>query len=120
MATPKKTTAKSTKKAEVKTETPVEETVNQETPNTEGPKPIGQLFNSINYNNNEDLDSFINKMTPDQGLYILVQAARAAHTRSAFGIEEAETVSKAIRLITSPKSPEENIPVGEPEIHKVD
>lgn len=115
------------KKTTTKTETPVEEQVNEvlEQPTVEGitqegPQPIGQLFNVINYNNVEDLDSFIKNMTPDQGLYILVQAARAAHGRNAFGMEEAETVSKAIRVITNPGTPQENQPVGEPEVHKAD
>lgn len=110
------------KKTTTKTETPVEEKVNEvlEQPTQEGPQPIGQLFNVINYNNMEDLDTFIKNMTPDQGLYILVQAARAAHGRNAFGMEEAETVSKAIRVITNPGTPQENQPVGEPEVHKAD
>lgn len=110
------------KKTTTKTETPVEEKVNEvlEQPTQEGPQPIGQLFNVINYNNMEDLDTFIKNMTPDQGLYILVQAARAAHARNAYGMEEAETVSKAIRVITNPTTPQENQPVGEPEVHKAE
>ena len=110
------------KKTTTKTETTVEEKVNEvlEQPTQEGPQPIGQLFNVINYNNVEDLDNFIKNMTPDQGLYILVQAARAAHGRNAFGMEEAETVSKAIRVITNPGTPQENQPVGEPEVHKAE
>lgn len=117
MARPKKT---ATKKVEEPIEEKVNEVLEQETPQQEGPQPIGQLFNVINYNNVEDLDNFIQNMTPDQGLYILVQAARAAHGRNAYGMEEAETISKAIRVITSPKTPMENQPVGEPEVHKVD
>ena len=113
------------KKVTTKTEKPVEETVEQvmeqeSTTQQEGPQPIGQLFNVINYNNTEDLDTFIQNMTPDQGLYILVQAARAAHGRNAFGMEEAETISKAIRVITNPNTPQENQPVGEPELHKAE
>ena len=81
----------------------------------ESPKPIGQLFNTINYNNLNDLIAFVENLTPDQGLYILVQAARASHTRGAFGIEESETVSKAIRILTSPAS-EHQEPTGEPEV----
>lgn len=114
------------KKTTTKTETPVEEKVNEvleqptQTAEQQGPQPIGQLFNVINYNNVEDLDNFIKNMTPDQGLYILVQAARAAHGRNAFGMEEAETISKAIRVITNSATPQENQPVGEPEVHKAE
>ena len=104
----KKTTARKTTKVE---ETPVEEKVNEvlEQPTqdetvteTEAPKPIGSLFGTINYNQTSDLDNFVTNMTADQGLYILVQAARAAHSRNAYTMEESETLSKAIRMITKP------------------
>lgn len=111
----KKTTRKSTaKKTTEETTAPVEEQVNQvleeqTTPQgeetvteTETPKPVGNLFGTINYNQVADLDNFVTNMTPDQGLYILVQAARAAHSRNAYTMEESETLSKAIRMITKP------------------
>ena len=136
MARPKKTeTSEETKTPTTrktrtkKTETaPVEEQVNQvleETPETadtqetteEQPKPVGTLFNVINYNNTGDLDRFIQNLTPDQALYCVVQAARAAHKRSAYGMEESEVVSKAIRVLTTPpEKKEEEVP--EPEVHK--
>ena len=122
--TKKPTTRKTrTKKEETK---PVEEQVNEvleETPSTEEqpteeqPKPIGTLFNVINYNNTADLDKFINELTPDQALYCVVQAARAGHQRSAFGMEESEVVSKAIRVLTTPPA-EQQQEVPEPEVHK--
>jgi len=107
-ATKKTTTRK--KAEETKVEAPVEEQVNQvldettqeKVTETETPKPIGNLFGSINYNQTSDLDNFITNMTPDQGLYVLVQAARAAHSRNAYTMEESETLSKAIRMITKP------------------
>ena len=120
--TKKPTTRKTrTKKEETK---PVEEQVNEvldETPSTEEqpteqPKPIGTLFNVINYNNTSDLDRFIDGLTPDQALYCVVQAARAAHQRSAYGMEESEVVSKAIRVLTTPKESQQEVP--EPEVRK--
>jgi hypothetical protein len=129
MARPKKTetTASETKKPTTrksrtkKTETaPVEEQVSEvleETPQTEEPKPIGTLFNVINYNNVEDLDRFIQNLTQDQALYCVVQAARAGHQRSAYGMEESEVVSKAIRVLTTPPA-EQQQEVPEPEVHK--
>jgi len=92
-----------------------EETTQEETTQEEGPQPIGQLFNTINYNNMDDLNSFISNMTPDQGLYILVQATRAAQTRGAYGMEETETLSKAIRTLTNPSSQPQEA-TGEPEV----
>lgn len=137
MARAKKTTEESaevkkptTRKTRTKkTETPpVEEQVNQvleeptvDTPTEESteeqPKPIGTLFNVINYNNTADLDRFISDLTPDQALYCVVQAARAAHKRSAYGMEESEVVSKAIRVLTTPPA-EQQQEVPEPEVHK--
>lgn len=130
MARPKKTAESTTatkktttrKKAEeTKVEAPVEEQVNQvleettqeKVTETETPKPIGNLFGSINYNQTSDLDNFITNMTPDQGLYILVQAARAAHSRNAYTMEESETLSKAIRMITKPADTPTEQPVEE-------
>jgi len=114
MAKSKKTTSPTNTVVEEQT---TSEQLTQDTDENvqEGPKPIGQLFNTINYNNMDDLNSFIENLTPDQGLYILVQAARASHTRGAFNIEESETVSKAIRTLTSPAS-EHQEPTGEPEV----
>jgi len=132
MARPKKTAegttatkkTKTPKKAEeTKVEAPVEEQVNQvleettqeKVTETETPKPIGNLFGSINYNQTSDLDNFITNMTPDQGLYILVQAARAAHSRNAYTMEESETLSKAIRMITKPAgAPTDESPTEQP------
>jgi hypothetical protein len=118
-ATKKTTTRK--KAEETKVEAPVEEQVNQvleettqeKVTETETPKPIGNLFGSINYNQTSDLDNFITNMTPDQGLYILVQAARAAHSRNAYTMEESETLSKAIRMITKPADTPTEQPVEE-------
>jgi len=104
-----------------KTETPEEiveqvlEETTEETTEQEGPKPIGQLFNAINYNNMDDLNNFITNMTPDQGLYILVQATRAAQSRGSFNMEETETVSKAIRTLTNPSSRPQEV-TGQPEV----
>jgi hypothetical protein len=120
-ATKKTTTRK--KAEETKVEAPVEEQVNQvldettqeKVTETETPKPIGNLFGSINYNQTSDLDNFITNMTPDQGLYILVQAARAAHSRNAYTMEESETLSKAIRTITKPAdTPTDETPTEQP------
>jgi hypothetical protein len=112
----KKTTTRN-KIEETKVEVPVEEQVNQvleeKVTDVETPKPIGNLFGSINYNQTSDLDNFITNMTPDQGLYILVQAARAAHSRNAYTMEESETLSKAIRIITKPTNTPTEQPVGE-------
>lgn len=104
-----------TKKDETKTEQ-VNEVLEENRSTDEQSKPIGTLFNVINYNNVSDLDKFINELTPDQALYCVVQAARAGYERSAYNMEESEVVSKAIRVLTTPQESKQEVP--EPEVHK--
>lgn len=125
---PKKTTTRKSKSKNLETK-PVEDQVNEilEEPKNESvtspqineqPKPIGSLFNVINYHNVADLDRFIQNLTPDQALYCVVQAAKAGHQRNVFNIEESELVSKAIRVLTTPPQTEKPNNVPDPEIHK--
>jgi len=117
--TTKKTTPRKTRAKKVET-APVEEIVNDisETPNTdEQPKPIGTLFDTINYTNLNDLDKFVQNLTGDQSLYCVVHAAKAAHKRGTFSIEESEVISRAIRVLTTPPE-DKDTSVPDPEVHK--
>ena len=118
--TSKQPTKRTTRAKKVNT-APVEEVVNEvlDTPQSteESPKPIGSLFDTINYNNVADLDRFAQNLTSDQALYCVIQSARAAHKRGTFSMEESEIVSKAIRVLTTPPEDKENT-VPEPEVHK--
>lgn len=119
--TTKKTTPRKTRAKKVET-APVEEIVNEvsETPNTdEQPKPIGTLFDTINYTNLNDFDKFVQNLTGDQSLYCVVHAAKAAHKRGVFSIEESEILSRAIRVLTTPPEDKETS-VPDPEVHKAD
>jgi hypothetical protein len=77
----------------------------------------GFIFDTIKYQNNDDLGRFLEKMTSDQALYCLIQAAKCGFTRGVFSIEETEVLSKSIRLITRDS---DTIPsnIGESEINK--
>jgi len=119
--TTKKTTPRKTRAKKVET-APVEEIVNEisETPNTdEQPKPIGTLFDTINYTNLNDFDKFVQNLTGDQSLYCVVHAAKAAHKRGTFSIEESEVISRAIRVLTTPPE-DKDTSVPDPEVHKAD
>ena len=59
--------------------------------------PIGQLFDSINYYNIEDLDKFISNLNNEQSLYCLIQSVQYAHSKNLFSLEESEVISKSIR-----------------------
>ena len=88
----------------------------QKNENQEQEQPIGTLFDIISYYKLEDLSKFIEEMNNEQALYTVVQATRAAHKRGAYGMEESEVISKAIRVLTTPPPLENDLP--EPEVHK--
>jgi hypothetical protein len=66
---------------------------------TEETKPLGQLFESINYYNEEDLIKFIEDLTKEQSLYVLTQALEVSLRRGLFSLQEAEIISKSLRII---------------------
>ena len=64
--------------------------------------PIGQLFDSINYYNIEDLDKFISNLNNEPSLYCLIQSVQYAHSKNLFSLEESEVISKSIRTLSLP------------------
>jgi hypothetical protein len=66
---------------------------------TEETKPLGQLFESINYYNEDDLIKFIEDLTKEQSLYVLTQALEVSLRRGLFSLQEAEIISKSLRII---------------------
>lgn len=75
---------------------------NTVTENNELGRPLGVLFDAINYYKIEDLDKFLNNLNHDQALYCLIQACQSAYKRNAFSILESELLSKALRKISTP------------------
>lgn len=67
--------------------------------NNEEEKPIGTLFNSINYYSISDLEKFIDGLNYDQSLYCLMECCVYAQRRGILTLEEAEVISKSIRRI---------------------
>lgn len=65
--------------------------------------PIGSLFNKIQYNTQEDLDSFISNLNMEQSLYCLIESIKYAHSKGIFNLEESECISKSIRVLSSEK-----------------
>jgi len=70
-------------------------------------KIIGSLFNSINYRKPEELNMFIDNMNSEQALYCLIESVKYGFNRGIFNLEESETLSKSIRILTN--SSAENI-----------
>lgn len=66
-------------------------------------KPIGQLFESINYYNEEDLIKFIDNISEQQSFYIITQALEMGLRRGLYSLQEAEILSKSLRNINTVK-----------------
>ena len=61
---------------------------------------MNSLFDSIHYNDSNQIQEFINDMTEEQAIYCLVESVKAAYRRGAFKLEESEAISRALRIIT--------------------
>jgi hypothetical protein len=65
-------------------------------------QPVGNLFNSISYYNEQDVEKFIDSMSPEQAFYAITQALNLAHSKNVFNLMESEVVSKSIRVLSKP------------------
>jgi len=67
--------------------------------NTQEEKPLGSLFDSINYYSISDLEQFITGLNYEQSLFCLMECCVYAQKRGILTLEEAEVISKSIRKI---------------------
>lgn len=70
-------------------------------------QPIGVLFDSINYYKIEDLNKFIDELTPEQSIYVITQAASYGFKRGIFNLQESEVLSKSLRVFNQIQKLEE-------------
>lgn len=85
--------------------------VSQEMPADQS-APIATLLSSISYTNQEDYEKFLNSLTTEHALIVLISAANHCQAKGIFNLEEAELVAKAIRKISKPQ-PQEQQEEGE-------
>lgn len=74
-----------------------------ETPSVDSPEkaaPIATLLSSISYTDQADYENFLNNLTAEHALIVLVSAANHCQAKGIFNLEEAELVAKAVRRIT--------------------
>jgi hypothetical protein len=64
-------------------------------------QPIGLLFDSIAYYKPEDITTLSNDLTFEQSFYILTQALEYSYKSGLFSMQEAELVSKSLRILNS-------------------
>ncbi len=77
-----------------------EETVQQETPKT-------YLLSTISYTDKADYDKFLENLSPEHALIVLISAANHGQLKGAYNLDEAELIAKAIRRITPTAAQEE-------------
>jgi len=72
----------------------------------ESTEPIGYLFESIAIYEPSAIPKFIEKMSPEQAVYVLTQAAQMAYTKNVYSLQESEILSKAIRVLSQSENEE--------------
>lgn len=67
--------------------------------NDETQKPIATLLGSISYSNEADWENFLNTMSVDNALVILIHGVNYAQSKGSYNLAEAELIAKAIKTI---------------------
>ena len=57
------------------------------------------LFDTIEFNTNEDISYFINNLTYEDSNNCILQAIVSAYKRGAFTLVESEIISKSLRML---------------------
>ena len=60
---------------------------------------IGELFDTIQFTNEEDINSLFDNLSPEQVKYITTLALASAHRRGCLNLLESEMVSRLIRKL---------------------
>ena len=67
--------------------------------NNEKKPIIGNLFDTIHYSSEEQLNAFLDNMNDDQAIYCIKQALNYCHLSSMFSLIESEAISKSLRVL---------------------
>ena len=81
---------------------PIVEEIKTETENSETnpKKPLATLLSSISYESLEDYNKFLNNLTLEHAVIVLIAAATHAQGKGAYTIEEAELIAKSITKLS--------------------
>ena len=81
---------------------PIVEEIKTETENSEDnpKKPLATLLSSISYENLEDYSKFLNNLTLEHAVIVLIAAATHAQGKGAYTIDEAELIAKSITKLS--------------------
>lgn len=70
---------------------------------SEQKQPIGYIFENIPVYDQSSLSQFVDNLIPEQAFYVLTQAIQMAYSKNIYSLQEAEILSKSIRILTEPK-----------------
>ena len=62
---------------------------------------IGNLFESIHYTSQEQLNVFLDNMTEEQAIYCIKESLNYCFVKGLFDLQESEAVSKSLRVLFS-------------------
>ena len=60
---------------------------------------IGNLFESIHYTSQEQLNVFLDNMTEEQAIYCIKESLNYCFAKGLFDLQESEAVSKSLRVL---------------------
>lgn len=72
-------------------------------PTAENTQPMTTLLGSISYTSEADYEAFLNGLTLEHAVVILIASANYAQAKGAFSLNEAELINKAIKRIRPKK-----------------
>jgi predicted chitinase len=62
---------------------------------------IGNLFESLHYTSQEQLNMFLDNMTEDQAIHCIKESLNYSFLSGTFSLQESEAVSKSLRILFS-------------------
>lgn len=84
------------------TQAPQVEKIKEGPSNQEAPKVT--LLSSISYTNAEDYEAFLNNLSPEHAVVVLIAAANHSQSRGIFSLQESELIAKSIKRLGSKPS----------------
>lgn len=73
----------------------------------ENQQPIATLLSSISYTNQEDYDRFLENLTSEHAVLVLISAANHCQALGSFNLNEAELIAKAIKTLSKSQPPQQ-------------
>lgn len=72
--------------------------------------PSTTLLSSITYTNHEDYLKFLDNLTPEHAVIVLIAAANHSQARGVFSLDESELIAKAIRKFNAQTTEQSQTP----------